>query len=62
MIGLKGHAVLTGYNCRIYRPLERNGYKRFDFERNMKIGMSKTASTRVESMWVRSASQLKFKS
>lgn len=51
LMNLKGAAVVSGYNCKTYKPLEDAGYIRFDKEAIVRASSVRTR--RVESIWVK---------
>lgn len=51
LLNLKGSAVVSGYNCKTYKPLENSGYIRFDKEAIVRSSSVRTR--RVESIWVK---------
>ncbi len=66
LLGIKGKAMLSGYGNPIYEPLERAGWKRYDFKvscdvaagmrGNRKLSKEENLKRleRVESVWIRS--------
>jgi len=65
LLGMKGNAMLSGYANPIYKPLEKAGWERHDFEVKCNIGACSTADVsqldgatkqkqaRIESVWVK---------
>lgn len=54
LLGIKGMAVLSGYQNEVYERLERAGWERIDFEVSLYSEMRKGGATRerrVESVW-----------
>lgn len=49
---VKGKVVLSGYDNEVYKPLERKGWKRFDYVRALRANVtSGRREKRVESIW-----------
>ena len=48
LITLKSKCLVSGYKCELYEILEKNGFKRVDFEVNTK----NSPKTKVESLWM----------
>ncbi len=55
LLEIKGMAVLSGYENEIYKELEDNNWKRFDFEvacASYKVEIGKQKGKRTETVWV----------
>ena len=50
LLNVRGMVVLSGYKCATYRPLERAGWKRVDFD--VRGNGSDKQTRRIESLWL----------
>ena len=56
LLNIKGAAVVSGYNCSTYKPLEDAGYIRYDKESIVRASSVRTR--RIESIWVKQKNRL----